>query len=124
MWGEADEGVRVVDVLGHRVCRVPGSGVKADRPFWLDGGYDFDSVRGCRCHPDHEWGTFRLGDILTDGACGDPDELMTFCVVCFVPRCGTTDDGVDRCKLWRHHETAHVFPNGAMVEVGAYRGPA
>ncbi len=87
--------------------------------FWLDGGYDFDSVKGCRHHPNHRWITVRLGDVIREGGCGNPDELMTFCVACYVPRCGTTTDA-DRCTLWRHHETDHVYESRKKEPVGGW----
>ena len=90
--------------------------VKAKVSFWLDGGYDFDSVKGCAYHPNHKWWTFRMGDVVEN--CGDSDELMTICAACYVPRCGRVMDA-DRCTIWRHHETAHVFESGARIEVGA-----
>lgn len=88
---------------------------KAEAPFFLDGGYDFDSVMGCRFHPNHEWITVRLGDVLEHP--GNPDELMTFCKACFVPRC-TSGGDMDRCKMWRHHETDHVYESGERIPVG------
>ena len=74
--------------------------------FWLDGGYDFESVKACRHYPSHKWITLRMGDVLKHP--WNPDELLTICAACYVPRCGTTADA-DRCTLWRHHETAHLF---------------
>jgi hypothetical protein len=93
-----------------------GAGVRAKTSFWLDGGYDAVSVHGCPRHPRHDWWTFRLGDVVEN--CGNADELMTICRACYVPRCGTTAD-VDRCTLWRHHETEHVMESGATIAVGA-----
>jgi hypothetical protein len=91
----------------------------APHPFWLDGGYDFESVQACPHHPNHEWVTVRLGDVLRPEALhGNEDELMTFCKGCFVPRCGTTGDS-DRCKLWRHHQTAHVGESGRVEAMGS-----
>lgn len=90
----------------------------ASHTFWLDGGYDFESVQACPYHPEHRWLTVRLGDVLKPGACRDPEERMTFCVACFVPRCGSTGD-TDRCKLWRHHHTAHVFESGRVAAMGS-----
>lgn len=89
----------------------------APHPFWLDGGYDFDSVQACPYHPAHRWITFRLGDVLAEGAMRDPDERLTICQGCYVPRCGTTGDA-DRCTLWRHHETAHVLESGKREAMG------
>ena len=41
----------------------------ATKPFWLDGGYDRESVEACPYHPAHRWWTFRLGDVI------EPDRL-------------------------------------------------
>lgn len=90
--------------------------MKAKRTFWLDGGYDFDSVRGCPHHPEHKWWTFWLSDVLEPEAFGT-DEQLTICAACYVPRCGSTSDE-DRCKLWRHHQTAHVYESGGREPVG------
>jgi hypothetical protein len=95
--------------------QTPAEQTRANVSFWLDGGYDFDSVQGCPYHPDHRWWTFRLGDVVAN--CHNPDELMTICRACYVPRCGTTDDS-DRCTLWRHHQTAHVYESGKKEPVG------
>jgi hypothetical protein len=89
----------------------------AKTSFWLDGGYDFENVMACPYHPEHRWWTFRVGDVVKN--CGDPDERMTICRACYVPRCGSTGD-VDRCKLWRHHETEHVYESGAKEAVGGF----
>ncbi len=89
----------------------------AKHSFWLDGGYDFDSVMACPYHPDHKWLTVRLGDVLALGSHRDPDELMTFCQGCYAPRCGSTGDA-DRCTLWRHHQTAHVLESGRREDMG------
>ena len=83
--------------------------------FWLDGGYDYELVQACRYHPAHAWVTLRMGDVLADPY--DPDELLTICKACYVPRCGTTGDA-DRCTLWRHHKTEHVYESGAVEPVG------
>lgn len=91
----------------------------APHRFWLDGGYDRDSVYACPYHPQHEWWTFRLGDVLMPDACHEPDELMTICRACYAPRCGDTSDQ-DRCTLWRHHETEHVYESGAREPVGGW----
>ncbi len=85
-------------------------------PFWLDGGYDFESVQGCRYHPSHRWLTLRLDDVLENPSRAD-ELLLTICAACYVPRCGTTEDE-DRCILWRHHSTEHVFASGARSPVG------
>jgi hypothetical protein len=90
--------------------------VKAKNSFWLDGGYDIELVAACPYHPHHKWWTFRLGDVVEN--CHNPDQLMTICKACYVPRCGTTADP-DRCTLWRHHQTEHVKESGAMIAVGA-----
>lgn len=87
----------------------------AKTAFWLDGGYDFESVQACPYHPQHKWITLRLGDVLKHP--GNPDERLTLCQVCYVPRCGSTGDH-DRCTLWRHHRTAHVFESGAREPLG------
>jgi hypothetical protein len=89
--------------------------MKAPHPFWLDGGYDFESVQACPYHPEHRWWTFLLGEVLENTR--DPEEPMTICVGCYVPRCGSTGD-TDRCTLWRHHQTAHVYESGVREPVG------
>lgn len=96
--------------------------MKAKRPFWLDGGYDYESVRGCRYHPHHRWRSYQLGELLHDdyftGLDDEKrDEWMTICVACYVPRCGTTDD-IDRCTLHRHHHGDHILESGRRVPVG------
>lgn len=96
--------------------------MKAKRPFWLDGGYDFDSVQGCPYHPHHKWWTFRLSDVLEPGSFG-VDQMMTICSACYVPRCGSTAD-TDRCTLWRHHRTAHVYESGVREPLGGIWLPA
>lgn len=93
------------------------SASRSKRSFWLDGGYDFDTVQGCVYHPHHRWLTIRMGDVLVEGAYGDPDELLTICAACYVPRCGSTGSP-DRCTLWRHHRTSHVFESGRTEPVG------
>lgn len=90
--------------------------MKAKTAFWLDGGYDIDLVAACPHHPSHRWWTFRIGDVVEN--CHDPDEMMTICRACYVPRCGTTDDA-DRCTLPRHHSTAHVLESGVAVPMGS-----
>lgn len=88
---------------------------RAKTSFWLDGGYDFESVQACAHHPAHSWWTFRVGDVVEN--CYDPDERMTICRGCYVPRCGNTTD-TDRCTLWRHHSTAHVLESGRREPMG------
>lgn len=93
---------------------------KSKHTFWLDGGYDFDSVQACRYHPHHRWITVRLGDVIQEeGLHGNEDEMMTFCQACYAPRCGTTVDA-DRCTLWRHHATEHVYESGVHEPVGGH----
>ena len=86
----------------------------APRPFWLDGGYDFESVRACPYHPEHYWVTLRLGDVLVPERVRDPDEQLTICRACYVPRCGATGD-LDRCTLWRHHRVKHILESGTRL---------
>ena len=82
---------------------------KAKTSFWLDGGYDFESVVACPYHPEHNWVRIRVGDWVEN--CHDPDERLTLCVGCYVPRCGDSGkdikDHPDRCLLWRHHRGKH-----------------
>jgi len=94
-------------------------GKKARSPFWLDGGYDRDSVEACPYHPDHRWWTFRVGDVLEN--CRNPDELMTICAACYVPRCGATGDEPDRCTRPRHHADYHRSPVTGSEPVGHVR---
>lgn len=94
---------------------------KAKHGFWLDGGYDFESVQACPYHPNHAWVTLRLGDALENPR--DPNELLTICKGCFAPRCGYVGDE-DRCTLWRHHQTAHVNESGAREPLGGISSPA
>ena len=91
---------------------------KAKGSFWLDGGYDIDLVMACAYHPTHRWWTFRVGDVVAN--CYNPNERMTICAACFVPRCGTTADK-DRCTLWRHHESEHVYESGGREPVGGLK---
>lgn len=91
---------------------------KAKRSFWLDGGYDIQLVMACPHHPNHRWWTFRVGDVVEN--CWNPDERMTICAACYVPRCGTTTDE-DRCTLWRHHESEHVTEAGRREPVGGIK---
>ena len=90
--------------------------LKAKRSFWLDGGYDADAVAACPKAPEHEWWTFRIGDVVENR--WNPDELMTICRACYVPRCGTTADEPDRCLRPRHHAEYHRFPLSAPFPVG------
>lgn len=90
--------------------------MKAERSFWLDGGYDRELVEACRYHPTHDWWIFRMGDVVEN--CTDPNERMVICRVCYVPRCGHTDD-VDPCMLPRHHRESHRFKSGKLEPVGA-----
>lgn len=78
----------------------------ATRPFWLDGGYDRDSVEACPYHPQHHWWTFRLGDVLERPS--DPEELMVICRGCYVPRCGHAERDANPCMLPRHHPEPHL----------------
>lgn len=87
----------------------------APHPFWLDGGYDSEAVQACPYHPAHQWVTLRMGDVLQHP--GDPDELLTICQGCYVPRCGYVGSA-DRCTLWRHHHTAHVYESGRIEPLG------
>ena len=89
--------------------------MRAKNSFWLDGGYDYELVLACDHHPNHRWWTFRLGDVVEH--CHNPDQSMTICKACYVPRCGSTADA-DRCTLWRHHETAHVLETGRREPMG------
>lgn len=91
--------------------------VKAPGPFWLDGGYDRDAVEACPYHPDHRWWTFRVGDVIDEGACHDPDEMMVICRGCYVPRCGHATDP-DPCIRPRHHREVHLTESGRIIPVG------
>jgi hypothetical protein len=94
--------------------------VKAKTRFWLDGGYDREQVEACRLHPEHDWWTFRLGDVLHPDLLhsrSEADELMTICRVCYVPRCGSTADS-DRCLHPRHHKEWHHYRVGVPEPVG------
>lgn len=87
--------------------------VLATHPFWLDGGYDRESVEACPYHPAHKWWTFRLGDVIEADHLSDPDERMVICRGCYVPRCGhTTED--DPCILPRHHPELHLMASGQV----------
>lgn len=89
----------------------------ASHSFWLDGGYDFESVLACKYHPNHKWITLRLGDVLINPL--DPDDLMVICQSCYVPRCGYSDDP-DPCLMWRHHQTNHRYASGKIEPVGGW----
>lgn len=79
----------------------------ATRPFWLDGGYDRESVEACLYHPLHAWWEFRLGDVIEPDRVKDPDERMVICRSCYVPRCGYATES-DPCLLPRHHGGSHM----------------
>ena len=89
--------------------------------FWLDGGYDRELVEACRLHPDHGWETLRLGDILRPDELPphSPDEPMTVCRVCGVPRCGESDFA--DCNLPRHHPEDHLTKSGVTWPIGGTR---
>ncbi len=93
--------------------------MRATEPFWLDGGYDRDSVEACPQHPNHVWWQFRIGDVIEPGRCHDPDEQMVICRFCYVPRCGSTHDK-NPCLLPRHHREPHRYPVGDPQLVGGY----
>ena len=90
--------------------------------FWLDGGYDRELVEACRLHPNHGWVTLRLGDVLGPDELPphSPDEPMTVCSVCGVPRCGESES--DGCDLPRHHQPEdHQTPSGETWPIGGTR---
>lgn len=90
--------------------------MKARSPFWLDGGYDRDSVEACPYHPWHQWWEFRIADVLENWP--RADERMVICRACYVPRCGHTDDP-DPCTQPRHHTEPHHFAlSNRRVPVG------
>jgi hypothetical protein len=90
---------------------------KAAAPFWLDGGYDFDCVQACRHHPTHHWITLRLGDVLENP--GNPSETIVICAACFVPRCvNVRGRDKERCTMWRHHATDHLYLDGKTEPIG------
>lgn len=100
----------------------PMSSVAAERHwdrhrFWLDGGYDRDEVEECEYHPDHAWIAVRVGDIYPDHRW--PDDQMTICKGCFVPRCGESEP--DGCDLPRHHTEDHRTPKGEIWPIGGSR---
>lgn len=86
-----------------------------NQKFWLDGGYDRDLVEGCRLHPNHGWKTLRLGDILGEEYRW-PEEPMTVCRVCGVPRCGGSE--FDECDLPRHHREDHWVATSETWPIG------
>lgn len=93
----------------------------APHPFWLDGGYDRESVEACEYHPAHRWWVFRLGDVLVEHACSDPDEMMVICRGCYVPRCGYTTEA-DPCILPRHHPELHLMASGEIEDDTVWPG--
>jgi hypothetical protein len=93
----------------------------ATKPFWLDGGYDRESVEACPHHPDHRWWEFRLGDVIEPDRLSDPDERMVICSACYVPRCGHTTDP-NPCVLPRHHRELHLFADGTVEDSSVWPG--
>lgn len=98
----------------------------APGPFWLDGGYDRDSVDACPYAPAHKWWEFRLADVLVPECVHDEDEMMCICQGCYVPRCGHVQymdaDGrwqrePDPCVLPRHHDGDHLPASAAAALV-------
>ena len=92
---------------------------KAPGQFWLDGGYDRESVEACPYHPVHSWVTLRLGDVLENPR--DPDEHMVICKGCFVPRCGHSTEA-DPCILPRHHSELHITASGEIEDASTWPG--
>jgi hypothetical protein len=92
---------------------------KAADSFWLDGGYDRESVEACPHHPVHSWVTLRLGDVLENPR--DPDERMVICKGCYVPRCGHSTEA-DPCILPRHHDELHITASGALEDQSTWPG--
>ena len=92
---------------------------KARDTFWLDGGYDRESVEACPYHPAHCWVTMRLGDVLTNPR--DPDERMVICQGCYAPRCGHSDEA-DPCILPRHHPELHLSESGELEDATSWPG--
>lgn len=92
---------------------------KAAHPFWLDGGYDRESVEACPYHPRHNWIVLRLGDVLENPY--DPDERMCICSGCFAPRCGYTTEE-DPCILPRHHDELHLTASGELEDATTFPG--
>jgi len=99
------------------------SGNLARHPFWLDGGYDRDSVEACHYHPAHKWRIFRIGDIIdcAPPSGRDPEERMVFCQGCYVPRCGYTTES-DPCVLPRHHHELHLAASGRVEAATVWPG--
>jgi hypothetical protein len=94
----------------------------ARHPFWLDGGYDRESVEACPYHPVHRWWVFRIGDVLDCERSGrDPEERMVICRGCFVPRCGYTTE-TDPCVLPRHHPELHLMASGEIEDATVWPG--
>lgn len=93
----------------------------ASGSFWLDGGYDRDSVEACPAHPQHDWWEFRLGDVIEPARLLNPDERMVICRRCCVPRCGHTTDP-DPCMLPRHHRELHAYRSGAIERCDEWPG--
>jgi hypothetical protein len=93
----------------------------ASHPFWLDGGYDRESVEACEYHPAHKWWKFRLGDVLKPGAMRDPNEMMVICMGCYVPRCGHSTDSPP-CILPRHHPERHLYADRTTEDATKWPG--
>lgn len=92
----------------------------AKNSFWLDGGYDRESVEACKYHPNHKWIVLRLSDVLENPI--DPEAHMVICQNCYVPRCGYSDDQ-DPCMLPRHHNLEnHRYASGRIEPIGGW-GP-
>ena len=113
--------------MATKTNRAPWSGVDAFTP----------GVAQCP----HRWVTHRVGDVVV--ACRDPDEPMTFCARCYVPRCtvrfnvppasigvkaaqlvilGIMPGFVACCEQPVYHVVPHVFRTGAgwhTIEIGA-----
>lgn len=89
--------------------------------FWLEGGYDRDSVEACPYHPFHNWWEFRLGDVIEPDRLSDPDERMVICRGCYVPRCGYSTEA-DPCILPRHHPELHLHKSGAIEDAMVWPG--
>ena len=86
---------------------------------WLDGGYDRDEVEACRYHPDHAWIVQRVGAMVEYPR--DPDELLTVCRGCLVPRCGYTEE-TNPCILPRHHRERHLYLDGTQEPADEWPG--
>ena len=76
---------------------------------FLDGGYDRELVEDCEYHPAHNWTVIRVGDAKPHTV--NPDERLTMCRGCFVPRCGDTEEA-NPCVLPRHHRERHLYADG------------